>query len=735
MPNALKRQLNDLGVISIPPQSSYDGRVRLAEEDALQALIAGFANTKGRSASWVQTPTLSIDSNRRLGIAGTFRSSIYPDLLPINSGVIIPSLSSPDEVLNRLDRLYLLVFGAIVGEEHDPDIGNISFDYYDDDQITLRAETKENALRARSYYAFVLAPAAIDGTALLAVLPDAIVPPGGQARLTGTKLMKFTGNAETGFSSGSLRIFPSDPLLALNVDYPIINDFVELTEICKIKRVQNYTKDGYTWGRNGEEPLTNAFSLVNSAAAKEADRDARIRSKFNDIISGVGLKSRAILNLAAGAIVGNQGREGRSASSPNGSFAVANGQRISFLNSAVLQNECCKVSEAGNDGSGNALITFELDTNVPSGTLFSDKALDHRVFDANGNDQTSFGSFVNLGRSGSLIWVASANSTVKPGQITYFSPAIKYPSGSGFDLPFIQAEQVWVAGTPLNPLNIRIGYLNDPSGYEQPIGSDFIPVFSPERAGLLYILKKVSVPTDANGTAYIGSGSKGNFAWIEGISTRVDAPIKKGLQPNATYNALVYYAPAAAETWQVQISYCSYRGLSDGTFLNGATVASRPFALYTTQGGGSTVFQSDAAIRYRPIGMELPSNNGVINSYQLDTPIRFVGESNLGAFTTREGDILPGGGVLPAPGMVMSFTASVGIGSGREVNGVLSVGGNTIGFKTAPLVRGKPYLAVVCFMAKKGDVERLVIATRVTIGGESIVFDSSTDTAFDIFEV
>jgi hypothetical protein len=287
----------------------------------------------------------------------------------------------------------------------------------------------------------------------------------------------------------------------------------------------------------------------------------------------------------------------------------------------------------------------------------------------------------------------------------------------------------------LNTANIRIGFLNDPTGYQQPVGGDYIPVFSPERAGLLYILRKVSVPTDANGTAYIGSGSKGNFAWIEGINSRIDAPIRKGLQPNATYNALVYYAPTAAETWQVQIAYCEYRGLSDGTFLNGATVASRPFAIYTTQGGGSTVFQSDAAIRYRPIAMELPFSSGVVNPYELDAPIRFVGESNLGAFTTREGDILPGGGVLPAPGMLLSFTPSAGIGSGREVNGILRIGSMPIGLKTAPLNRSKPYLAIVCFMAKKGDVERLVIATRVTVGDESIIFDSSTDTAFDIFEV
>jgi hypothetical protein len=512
-----------------------------------------------------------------------------------------------------------------------------------------------------------------------------------------------------------------------------------VVEVATVWRVQNWSQDGYTWGFRGEEPLSLEYSVASSVVNGETDKNTLLRSTLKNLFSGSsGLRKKAVLNLIAGTVAGNLGRPGRPASSPNGSFCVANSQRISFLNAIVIQNEGTKVVTASTDGAGNALLTVGLDTSVPSDTIFSELASDHRVFDQYGVEQSQFGTFLNLGQSGSLIWQASSNSTIKPGQIAYINPAIRYPSGSGFDIPFDTIDRVWVAGSPIDQANIRMGHRNDLEAYESPVSSDFFVVFDTGRAGILYILKKISVITSPLGTAVIPQSVRGNFAWIEGVSERIDSPVKTGLQPEATYNALVYHVPTAIENWQIQVSYTTYQGLGDqfSAYLNGAVVVSGPVCFATTQCGGSSVFVSDASIRHSAIGMRLPSVESDIDSYTLDAPIRLPDEKNPGSLTTREVVMIPGSNVMPTPGTVLKFSQNSGIGSGRNINGILQTRENfPLGFRSIDLYAKSPYLAIMAILIRKDGVNRILVATKTTRGTEDIALDSAQSVAFDLFEV
>ena len=740
MPNALVRQNNDLGVYSVPPQTPTDPRVRLAEEDGLQSLISAYQASLSRSPQWLKTPEFTIGDDRKLTVKGQYQSKFYPtNFIGLEAALTVPALATKEEVVKRTDVLYLVIFGAIVGQEHDPAIGEISFDYFNDEiPAQLKAENKENSKRIRSYYALVLSATPLTPQTFLAECPLSRVPVGGEARLNGDREVSFSLDS-AGKAFGNARLYGADPKLAADTPYPIVNDFLEIVEVAALARVQNLEENGYVWGFRGEEPFTLEYSIRSLARSIETDKTAIVHSTLNRIFSGSqGSRKKAVLNLIAGTVAGNLGHPGRPASSPNGSFCAANGQRISFLNGVVLQNEAARVLTASTDGSGNALLTIGLDTNVPSGSFFSESISDHRVFDQYGSDQTSFGTFLNLGQSGALIWQATSNSTIKPGQRAYFNAAIRYPAGSGFDIPFNKVDVVWLAGTPLNSTNIRMGFRNDLTQYESPVAGDFIVVFDTGRSGILYILKKVSVTTSALGVAVIPESAKGNFAWIEGVPDRIDAPIKSGLQPNSSYNALTYHVPTAIENWQIQVSYSEYQGLGDqsASFIDGSVVLSSPVLIATTQGGGSSVFVSDASIRHSAIGMHLPIVERDIEVYALDAPIRLPEEQNPGSLTTRIISAIPGANVMPSPGTVLKFVQNTGIGSGRNINGSVSNrDGNLLGFRSNVLHSKSAYLAIFAFLIRKDGVNKILVATKTTKGAEEILFDSASSVSFDLFEV
>jgi hypothetical protein len=654
--------------------------------------------------------------------------------------------------VRRQDHLYLIVFGAMVGQDHDPALGQIAFSYLDSTGggvPVLTPTQKENAKRDRAYWLLVLSEEELSIDSFLAKVPLEPIPTNGSARLSGDRLLPITNLTAAGNLLNGLQIYASDPKLVVGA-YPLLNrDFIEISEVCQVLRLQNYTERGYTWGRNGEEPLTADLNILPTAAMVRPEiTEADIQSRLLELFEGRPGKgasySRTVQNLTAGLVAGNPGRAGESAASPNQSVCLPNGDRVTYTNQESLQTTAVQVLMAINDGNGNAIVTAQLNTNAPAGSHFSEQATDHKIYAANGTEQSSLGQFINLGGTGSLIWIGTQNSSIAPGQECYFQPAIVYPAGSGFSIPFEQAEYVWLDGVPLDALNIRRGQDQDLDGYIAPQNGNYIAVLGQERSALHYIYKHTSVTSDASGVLRIPATERGCFAYVNGVLNRgdasdphrIDRPIITGVAPNTTYQAWVYYPPRNTESWQVQFKYCAYQGLGDLEFLEGAAIASKPYCFLNTQGSGNSVFRSDSAVQFSPISMHLPSTSDGIQSYEIDAAVRLANELRLGAEAFREFDLLPGSGLaFPRPGMKLSIAPLTGLGTGRSLNAVLKSEGQTIGFKTPILYRRAMFQIIVAFLAVKGDEKRLVIATHNGIGGENVSLNASMNTAFDTFRI
>jgi hypothetical protein len=97
---------------------------------------------------------------------------------------------------------------------------------------------------------------------------------------------------------------------------------------------------------------------------------------------------------------------------------------------------------------------------------------------------------------------------------------------------------------------------------------------------------------------------------------------------------------------------------------------------------------------------------------------------------------IPGLNVMPSPGTVLRYSQNPGIGSGRNINGrVNNRDGSVLGFRSNILHSKAFYLAVFAVLIRKDGVNRILIATKTTKGGEEISFDSTSSVAFDLFEV
>jgi len=742
MTSPFSRQPNDIAVHSIEPARPSDPRVRLAPEDALQGWISAYLAFQSRASEWAKVQITV--GTRSVTVNGDYLSKLYPSvLLSLANTINIPAIPNLSDIVKREERLYLVLFGAITGGDQDAVLGQVSFQYLDRNTNTLTPTTKENAKRDRIYWALVLSPTALTAESFYQSLTQEVIPANQEPRLTGDRVLTVSNKTADGFVNGTQRIFALDPSLTQGATYPILQDFVEVTEVCRIVRQQNYLDRGYTFGNQGEEQFDAKYVIMPAALPKVRDIDSRIADRLIEIFSGkpgpLSCYSRTVQNLTAGLVGGNPGRAGESAASPNGSVCLANDNRVSFSNQALLQRLGVQITTATPDGNGAAVVTAQLNTNSPPGTVFSEKPSDHRIFKADGTEQSELGQFINLGQSGALVWVASQNSTIQPGNIVYFVPGIQYPSGSGFDIPFEEVERTWRNGTPISAANIRSGHCGDLQAYEAPANNEsYIAVFGKERAALHYIYKKVQVPVDSNGTALIPSAELGCFAFIEGATGRIDAPVKTGLTPNTMVNALVYYPPRSTESWQAQFRYCPYQGTSavEPNFLDGAIVISKPYFWMTTQGGGNSVFQADSSIRYSPISMHLPLVENGIPCYRMDAAIRYYNEPNPGPSCTRPGAALSGAGLaMPTPGMTLSLVANPGIGSGKSLHAVLKSNGVTVGFRNPILNRQVIYQSIIAFLVRKGQEERLVIATFTGDGGDSVEFDSTQGCAFDTFRI
>lgn len=722
------------------PASALDLRVPLAEEETLAGEMQLQFAIKSRSTQgWGKFPSLVFTAARRLAIGGgSAVLPVYPGKLDLATTILLPSLTS-GLTIKRSDWIGVVAFAAEVTSEQDPILGQVTFRgrYPAQPELGIVQVTKENSTRLRAFWGIILSPDA-------PVTPESFVA--ALNVVSGSRILPITDTSEQGFSLGGMRFYARDPLLTQH-NYTVNPDMVSIVELCQVRRMQNYLERGYVHGFEEEGSLDVPIHVVSTAPRiGAADIESLMRDRLRQIFSGkVGPGSamnRTVQNLAATANGSNPGFPGEAAGAPNGSVCLPNDQRISFSNQAIVDRlGCQRIANVANDGSGRPVITVALSTSAPVGTFFSANRLDHKIYSADGLEQSGSGSFTN---AGSLIWTGDANSTIAPGQVAYVQPAIFYPAGSGFSIPMERIERWWLNNVELPANNLRVAASEDFDEYAEPVsGGEYFCVFGKERAAVHYLLRKVSVSSNASGVVQIPPDSRGCFAFIQGVEglgspddpNRINRPVVSGLTPNTTYNALVYVAPRAADVWQFQMIYPEYQGTNEGSFINGATIVSRPLFFAHSQGGGTSVYQGEADTRLSPISMYLPSVNTGIPAHQLNTQIQMIGEPYPGPLTMREIPLLPAPSLaLPTTGQTLS-TLPVSLPQSRSLAFKITTGGQLMGFRTPALSTRGEYQAVVAFVIEKDGERRLLIITRNTAGGENCPLDSDQQTAFNTFRM
>jgi hypothetical protein len=726
----LIRKDHDLATVPTPKQGLTDLRVPTPEGLALGYEIPASLYRQSRlgSEGWSVQPTLAITPPRSIAINGSVTSSTYPGDFNVDTQVVIPSLSSTTASIKQTQHLQLVIFAAECGVPHDPDL-SVTFSGQQVNNLgvptgVVQAVTKENDRRIRAFWLLVLSPDRLTPSDFNNLVPA----PG----------LTIVSTANTGFALNNLHIYGVDSNLVPSVAYPLYREMTEVIPLAQLRRLQNSTEQGYTWGANGEEDLSRLYHLAIVAPRSRATAGSGFRTRLIDIMTGKpslgSAYQRTVRNLTAASVSIRPERPGVASDSPNGSICLSNSQRVSFSNEAIVERYGAQTLTAANDGSGNALLAAIAFT---AGASFSENAADHKIFSAAGVDETANGRFLNLGGVGSLTWIAGANSSIVPGLTAYFVPAIKYPAGSGFSVPFEAIERAWNGATEISPANILLPQ-DDLSGYINPSnGESFFVVTGAERAAIHYVLRRVAVTSNSQGVATIPNNTFGNLAFIEGVSGRIDAPARTGLAPNTTYNALQYYAPRTIEQWQFQMRVCEYQGLGNtsSSWLNGAEITSNPIMYLHTHGGAASVYRGDATFRFIPIAMHLPMGNSQVFPYSFNHPVQLANTPYSVSDSIRELPPLPAAGLaLPTQGQQIEFTANSSIAP-RSNLGKVAVNGQTLGFKFPALEGGRACQAVLAFTVRKGTENRLLIATFNGVGGTDIQIDSATGTGFDTFRI
>jgi len=740
MANPFALQPHDLTIKPIAPGSPTDPRVPMAQEQAMDREMAILRWCASRKNVWATIPQYVADGMKIKLSGGRVLLKVYPEVLSLDTQVVIPPLENTTLFIKRDDVLSLVGFAAEVGEAQDPVLGQVDFHYFLQATSTVKTIEKENSRRYRAFWVLVLSNKIPTREDILAVL---------SAEANGDRRIAIANNSDAGFAlSPNLRVFAKDPNLTVAVPYAVLAKTIEILPLLAIRRIQNLEEDGYTYGAGGEEPLSSATISLLAKSNENVDIQTQVRQRFIEICAGIpGRESsfkRTVRNLTAGQVAGNPGRAGTPASSPNGSVCLANDQRVSFTNQAVTQNLGVTVTTAGNNGSGKALVATGLNTNAPAGTTFSDDRTQHKIYAADGSEQSALGTFSNLGGTGSLQWVAGENSTIKPGSLVFFAPAIRFPAGSGLSVPFRSCEKVWRNGALISSENIRYGAREDLDSYQDPAkGENFIVVMGPERAAIHYIYKSITVNSDGVGTLTIpsaGNIERGCFAFIQGVAGRIDKPVCQKLQPNTAYKALVYYPPRSLESWQFQLLYPEYQGrsLKEPDFLEGATIASHPILIAHTQGGGLSVHRGDAILQKSCVAFHLPRVvDPDTKTYEFDAPIQLPGESYLGPVVFRELPLISAPGlVIPAPGQKLSLQKITGV-EDKSINAAVQVDGQNLGWRSPVLNSKTPFQTAVAFAVRKGEEVRLVVVTKNCLGNdyENIIVDPRFDAAIDLFQL
>lgn len=743
----LQKQPHDLGIKYEAPKSRTDPRVPTAEEHSLGSNIAIEVVRKSRTQKgWLTVPVLETpsDAPRNIQITGRAILPIYPGQIELDTQITLPIIGNTAATVKEDQIIYLVALNAEVGADQDAVLGRMSFQYLDQTNNTLAAIEKENSRRYRGFWLLVMSTVELTPELLLGGMLTTATSSGHVFSPTLYRL-KIGNTIDAGFTIGNnLRVFAKDPNWASEKTYRVEPDSIDLIEVCRVQRLQNFTEEGYTWGFEGEEPFDRDFCLlatgpVDSDEEYEFDIYERL---YEEIFAGKPRRGicygKTVVNLTSGPTAGNPGRPGVAAGSPNGSVCLANDQRTTFTNQAITQKFYVDVACASADANGRALLSTCLNTSAPAGTVFSNDPADHRIYDTDGNEQSAFGTFQNTDCGDSLMWSAGENSTIQPGQAVYFVAGVRYPAGSGLSVPFESCEHAWLNGVEIDSENIRNAYGEDLEAYEDPAGNEnYIIMLGRERAAIHYIYKKIIVTTNSQGVAIVPAEERACFAWIEGVAERINSPVKTGLAPATEYKALVYHPPFSLETWQLELKYPRYQGIGqiETTFLEGATITSRPFFFVHTKGSGQSVFQGDAVLQFCPVAMYLPSVWTDFPSYSFDAPIQLAGEIYQGPVTFREMPPLAASGlVLPAPGQVLS-TIPRALTQHRSMPIRLLANGKTIGFRSPVLASGSPFQSVLAFAAEKDGEHRLVIMTHNGEGGKDIVGDINAGTGIDIFRL
>ena len=727
MVGPLDQRENDVGVIFVAPMSEHDPRVPTADELSLSSKIArSLAVRLNQKPGWLRHPGFSISGTRQVNISGG-QAIVpgYPGVLQINTSVTIPAIADSSQSLLRTDRLYIVTFVSEVGEIQDPILGQYTFDYTEDGE-EVATTTKENTRRMRAFWVVVWSATEIGVANFLNALPS-------------TDILTINDTSGIGFQLGDYRVYGRDPNLGA-YGYKIFRDSVNMLELVAVRRAQRHNNLGYIHGPTGEAGLNTQFNLVlTGPSAQDEDLESlhlrRVREIFSGSAGGGKGFDYAVQNLSASPNGGNPNFPGVGAGAPNGTACIANGQRVSFSNQAIIEKRTAiRIDAATDNGFGRALITVSLNSPI-QGSFFSANRLDHRIYSQDGVEQSERGTFRQLGSPNALVWEGDANSTILPGQRVYCSPGIFYPAGSGFPIPFRQILNWWRNSIQLSAGNLRDAASNDLAEYAEPVGNGtYIGVLGSERAALHYILKKVLVTSNSAGILVIPDDARGNFAFIQGRPGRIDRPIVTGVAPNTTFNALVYEAPAPVDVWQFMMLVPDYQGTGEVSWINGATIVSRPLCFIHTQGGGGSVFQGDAETRLSPIAMHLPVVSGGVPAFRLNAPVQLAGEPYPGPVTLRQLPLISGSGLaLPMPGQVLSAQVAQNP-QPRSLSMRLLANGQMIGFRSPILQNNAEFQMVVSFVAQQANGDRrIVVMARNTRGGENCVADSDQGTAIDLF--
>lgn len=722
MPSPLDRVPHDLAVRQMAPLSPTDLRVPTAEEFDLDSKIGiNLFRASRPEHHWIARPTFAYAGNNIFAITGTLAQIGSPSPVVLaDVRFVPPPLANTYAQISRRDSLTLVGFTAEVGESQDPVLGQFSYGFAGG----TTSIAKENTRRYRYFWVLVYA---IDGSV---DIPQFI------AALGTAQSLPVDNVLDAGFSRSGYQIYAKDPHLVAGNTYKILLDTIDISPILGLDRFQNTSYNGYSYGTNGEVlDLDRVVTLADRSPSAYQDRIEDIaRERIGQLAAGLVGRThryrRSILNIAIGSNPNNPGFLGISALSLNGSHATANDQRLSFTNQEIVETRQSYAVTVSLSNTGNVLIATGLNTNAPPGSAFSsDKSL-HKIYKADGTEQSQYGTWSNLSGTGGLQWLGTSNSTLIEGEIAYIVPAVDYPAGSGCEIPFLTVEKAWHNATPIATANLRMGWDGDLLGYEPPAnGENFILIFGTERAALHYIYQKISIVVGPSGVAAVPPNLTGCLAFIEGISGRIDAPVKTGVSPG-TVNALIYHAPKSDDTWQIQVRAPEYQGL--GVAIDGQ-ICGTPIVYAHSQGAGGSVFGGELATRYRPIALSLPSTGTGVPSYTLDTPIQLAGEEYRGPISWREIDLLPGStGVVPSVGRKIEFSQPAGTYA-RSLNVRATIGEAAGGFFAPALANGKPYQIVIIIPILANGKYYGIIATKNTVGGENVLLDPATGTGIDLF--